>query len=184
MDWLRAVFAIVFTLGLFITSLLAHELGHTVAIWGMMGWDKVKTISAGSVSFFRYGKFRLGILPTWGYVLYAEDEATPEMRRIIAVAGPMASLVLAGVFSLLHIVIQAKGWSEAMYAMALANYAICGFNLIPIPPLDGWKVVETYLPSLGILLTKESRAKLYQWGTIIVVVGSCLYVAIAGPYHG
>lgn len=71
-----------------------------------------------------------------------------------------------------------------MYAMALANYAICGFNLIPIPPLDGWKVVETYLPGLGILLTKESRAKLYQWGTIIVVVGSCLYVAIVGPYHG
>jgi len=184
MDLLRYSSAIVFAIELFLLSLLIHELGHAAAIRITMGRNKIQEIRVGSWTIVRKGLFKIGVLPTWGYVMFAEDQATPEIRRIIAVAGPVASALAAALFELLSILEKSPHWAMVMHTMALANLAICGFNLIPVPPLDGWKVIETYLPTFGIHLSKRQRATMYQWGSVIVIVGSCLAVVFFGPYHG
>ncbi|MFN4262243.1 MAG: site-2 protease family protein [Thioalkalivibrionaceae bacterium] len=71
---------------------------------------------------------------------------------LVAAAGPGANLVMALLWGLLiHLGLLLDGpYSEAMVAMGLAGIAInillMVLNLLPIPPLDGGRVVSSLLP--------------------------------------
>jgi Zn-dependent protease len=70
----------------------------------------------------------------------------------VALAGPAANFVVAAAFAVLFRVLQAAGLLEASFpreVLALTvyfNVALGLFNLIPIPPLDGYNVVLPLLP--------------------------------------
>jgi Zn-dependent protease len=140
------IFAVLMTLALFVGSLLAHELGHALAVRVLAGPGAVEEISAGSPIVFRCGLLHLGILPTWGYVRFDLSRVSPADRRLVAVAGPLASVGLAAAFGMTAAMLPLDaGWRQAFLAMAQANLAMAGFNLLPIPPLDGWTILETWL---------------------------------------
>ena len=64
---------------------------------------------------------------------------------------PLTSAVLAGSLS-----IEVFGWIyTALYSYIAVNLVLCFFNLIPIPPLDGSKVVLYFLSG-------EARASYYR----------------------
>lgn len=79
---------------------------------------------------------------------------------LVALAGPAANLVVAFAFALLFWGLeslpvdwstpQAAFWGRPLAGIALAgvsiNVALAVFNLLPIPPLDGSKVVAWLLP--------------------------------------
>lgn len=66
----------------------------------------------------------------------------------VAVAGPLANLITALFFGL--ILRFAPGLNIVMvsflYAIVYTNLALMIFNLLPIPPLDGAKVIAPFLP--------------------------------------
>ncbi|AMA72129.1 MULTISPECIES: M50 family metallopeptidase [Aneurinibacillus] len=106
---------------------LLHELGHvTAARW--YGW-RVK---------------RIELLP-FGGVLEIEEwgNTMPGAEFVVALAGPLVNALLI-VFGLA--MMQLEIWSSVWTAFFVySNLLIGGFNLLPIWPLDGGRVMQTAL---------------------------------------
>lgn len=70
--------------------------------------------------------------------------------RMVAVAGVLTNFALAIVFGLLIRFFGATLSSAAvfiLYLIVLTNLSLGIFNLVPIPPLDGSKILFSFLPS-------------------------------------
>jgi Zn-dependent protease len=69
---------------------------------------------------------------------------------------------------------------EAMaYVSISLNYALAVFNMIPLPPLDGSKVVESFLP-LHLARKYESVAQ-YSFFILMALLLSGAFSLLAGP---
>lgn len=65
---------------------------------------------------------------------------------MVGVAGPMANLLLAASFALVLRFIPGSGIAPFLAIIIYANVLLMVFNLVPIPPLDGSKVLFALLP--------------------------------------
>ncbi len=70
---------------------------------------------------------------------------------IVAVAGPASNLIMAIIFGLIirfssYMEITNMVFLEAAQLVVLINLVLMVFNLIPIPPLDGSKILFTLIP--------------------------------------
>lgn len=115
---------------LFFTSVLAHELAHSLV-------GRANGIPVKSITLFIFGG-----------VAHMTREVTRHGAELkMAVAGPLSSLILAGLFFLLHWLFG--GMSEPVVAVAFwlaqVNALLAGFNLIPGFPLDGGRVFRSLL---------------------------------------
>ncbi len=69
-------------------------------------------------------------------------------EAIVAFAGPASNLVIALVFSLvLRLGLVSELAAGLVFIVVVVNVMLFFFNLIPIPPLDGSKVIEPFIPS-------------------------------------
>jgi len=69
-------------------------------------------------------------------------------EAMVAVAGPLTNIVIAGVFSLLlrADIVASPFFVQVAILAIFANIALAIINLIPIPPLDGSKIIRAILP--------------------------------------
>jgi Zn-dependent protease len=70
----------------------------------------------------------------------------------VALAGPLANLLMAFLWMLSYFVLQSVGINEVFFLeMAEAgvkiNLILFAFNLFPLPPLDGGRIVTSILPN-------------------------------------
>jgi len=65
---------------------------------------------------------------------------------LVGLAGPMANLLVAIVFGLLVRFLPSGSFSELLSIIVYANILLMVFNLIPIPLLDGSKILYAILP--------------------------------------
>ncbi len=125
-DWPAAEYWIVgaVTAILFFTSVLLHELGHSIVALRYK-------IPVRSITLFIFG----------GIAQIASEPPSAVAEFWIAIAGPLASFLLAGFFALLKLI--AGGWAPAFALaqyLAYINGTLGLFNLIPGFPLDGGRV--------------------------------------------
>ena len=75
-------------------------------------------------------------------------------EAIVAAAGPIMNFVLAFVFAIIYYIISAimgsyafatTIWSAVLYSIIMINIGLGVFNLIPLPPLDGSKILMHFL---------------------------------------
>lgn len=66
---------------------------------------------------------------------------------MVALAGPAANFLLAFVFAILVRLLPVSNFSEILAIIVYANVLLMIFNLVPIPPLDGSKVLYAVLPN-------------------------------------
>ena len=95
----------------------------------------------------------------------------PKMDSVwVALAGPGSNFIQALIWMAIWIILQGAQINEPFFtAMAQAgvlwNIGLLVFNLLPIPPFDGGRVLS------GLLPTRQSLAldKLERWGFFIVL---------------
>lgn len=93
---------------------------------------------------------------------------------IVALAGPVSNLLLAGLFALLFRLTLSFASRDALltdvllFAFSVAvqlNIFLALFNLIPIPPLDGSRLLTALLPDQGQMWMDQ----LERYGFIILI---------------
>jgi Zn-dependent protease len=101
---------------------------------------------------------------------------------LVAAAGPVSNILVAliGVIWLIHGADLGRPGDQVLQMVIAINVALAAFNLIPIPPLDGFGFVTNLLP-------RELAAPLLplaQYGPIIllalVFLGPALHVDLLG----
>jgi Zn-dependent protease len=85
---------------------------------------------------------------------------------LVAIAGPLTNIALAFIFSRLYIWPALSGFSHICAWGVMLNLVLAVFNMVPIPPLDGSRVVTSFLPTP--LAYYYSR--LEPFGIIIVII--------------
>lgn len=69
-------------------------------------------------------------------------------EAMVAGAGPLSNLVIALIFgALIHSGVLAPELSAALFLVVAVNTMLCLFNMMPVPPLDGSKVLSAFLPA-------------------------------------
>lgn len=131
---------------IFFGSIVAHELAHSVV-------SIATGVPVVGITLFIFGG-----------VAQIEREATrPRNEFLVAVAGPLASLVIGVLFYALSLVTHSL--SEALSAMSywlgISNLALAAFNLLPGFPLDGGRALRAIIWSLnGSFLTATRIASI------------------------
>lgn len=95
----------------------------------------------------------------------------------VALAGPLANVTMAFVVgALLRSPVLPSGplVAEALSTLVWINVILAIFNLIPIPPLDGSRILESLLVGRQAL----TYARLQPYGTVLLLV--LLYTGVVG----
>ncbi len=155
-------------LGLFV-SVVIHELGHAVTA--------------------RIFKVKTKDITLWFLGGVAQLEDMPRKRgaeAIIAIAGPITSLLLAGCFELLRQGLA--GGAAPLFVLsylAITNVVLAVFNLLPALPLDGGRVLRSLL-ALRLPYLRATRISANISRLLAVILGifgllsfNLLLVAIA-----
>ncbi|MEJ2354934.1 MAG: site-2 protease family protein, partial [candidate division WOR-3 bacterium] len=118
-------------LGLFL-SIILHELSHSLVA-------RKFDLPIKGITLFIFG----------GIAQMEEEPESPKAEFFMAIAGPLMSIFLGGVFYLLYIQGQKIGFSEPVNGifgyLRLLNFVLAGFNLLPAFPLDGGRVFRSIL---------------------------------------
>ena len=89
----------------------------------------------------------------------------------VAIAGPASNILLAVLFSLFLRLGVFSGWANPAFVQITAvvvfiNILLAIFNLMPIPPLDGSKILFAFFPNKFF----ELRGFFERYGLILVIV--------------
>lgn len=111
---------------LLFSSVLAHELGHSfVAL--------KQGINVNSITLFIFG----------GLASLEEDSKSPWEAFLVAIAGPVVSVILFGLFTVVEVSLPlSQPLSAVVGLLATVNLILALFNMIPGLPLDGGNVLK------------------------------------------
>ena len=85
----------------------------------------------------------------------------------VSLAGPLGNLILALMFGLLmRFFPLSETFQLFLFYIVYINLLLMVFNLIPIPPLDGSKILATFLPPRA----QEKLYSLERYGLILVLL--------------
>lgn len=161
-------------------SVVIHEVAHGyAALWlgdttayyaGRLTLNPIKHLDL-------FGSIILPLLLSFSGVMFGWAKPVPynpynlKNRRwgelAVAVAGPLSNIALAIIFGLF---IRFFDMSSAMMLVAAlivqVNIVLAVFNMVPIPPLDGSKVLFALFPQQALLW----REQLERWGMLLVII--------------
>lgn len=113
---------------------------------------------------------------------YNRDITVEKADAIVSIAGPAANLVLAIIFGIIYCLIfkfmdVTKITETIRIIMTMIQYVItiniglCIFNLIPLPPLDGSKVIKPFLPYNGKRWFEDNERIFYIIFIVLWITG-------------
>lgn len=130
---------------LLFSSVVAHELGHS--FMAMSQGIEVK-----SITLFLFG----------GLASLEKESETPLQAFLVAIAGPLVSLLLFGLFTIILITLPLSAPLQAIISLlASINLVLALFNMIPGLPLDGGNVLKALVwkitgnPQKGVIFASR-----------------------------
>jgi len=118
--------------------LTLNPLAH-IDIWGTILMPILLSVLSGGRFLFAYAK----PVPFNPYNLRNQKHGS----GLVALAGPLANLIIALIFGLIIRFSAFNEFTSLLGIIVYANILLAIFNLLPIPPLDGSKVLFAFLPS-------------------------------------
>jgi Zn-dependent protease/CBS domain-containing protein len=156
----------------FFGSLLAHELAHAVVA-------RRNDVAVEAITLWLFG----------GVAKLEGEPATPGADFRVAAIGPAVSMVLAVLFALLGLVLDAAGAPELVVGVALwlglINAVLAVFNLVPAAPLDGGRILRALLwwrtgDRIRAAISAAHAGRVFGWFLIAVGVGTAVLGAGIG----
>ena len=155
---------------------VAHRMGDQTAKWqGRLSLNPLRHLDPiGTLMLFLFG---FG----WAKPVPVNFENLRDPRRgfiFVSAAGVVANLILAfAAFLLDHLLSPSPSGvlAPVLYYMAQINIMLAAFNLIPIPPLDGSKILMGFAPET----LRVALLRLEPYGFFIIV--GLLYLGALDP---
>lgn len=109
-------------------------------------------------------------------------------EAIVAAAGPASNIVIAIIFAVLVRMADVLSLSATFVQLAtmviVLNIFLALFNLLPVPPLDGSKILPRFLPFGFRMQYDKFRMTLEQnVGLAFLLVIGVFYFFLAGPLY-
>ncbi|MDZ7611472.1 MAG: site-2 protease family protein [Candidatus Moranbacteria bacterium] len=176
---------IIIAIGVLIFSVIIHEVAHGLsAFWqgdptakyaGRLTLNPVKHLDpVGSIILpLLLVVTQAGIIIGWAKPVPYNPYNLRDQKygpALVSVAGPLSNLIFAlvcGIFFNLFLKLGIGGdlvFSVFSYAIYI-NLLLMVFNLLPIPPLDGSKLLFTFLP-----ISEHTKQVMEQYGFIFILV--------------
>lgn len=112
----------------------------------------------------------------WGKPVPIDPYNFKNPRRdeiFVSLAGPTSNFILGSIIGLIYLT---TGYTNyILYLIAIINFSLGVFNLIPIPPLDGSKI---FLNLMSIEKSYEWQKAFDRYGFFIVA--ACLFLPVGG----
>lgn len=176
-------------------SIILHEISHAVvAKW--LGDDTAKRQGRLSLNPFKHiDIFGTVILPLltyftlgfiWGYAkpvpINPYNFKNPKQDMgLSAAAGPLSNILIGTVFALLfHLSTGSYIVSQICWNVIYLNFLLAFFNLIPVPPLDGSKVLGMFMTDEAYLKWTYQERKGMMILFIIIVASNIMGLNIIG----
>jgi len=116
----------------FLASLLAHELAHSVVATR-------RGVKVEGITLWLFG----------GVSRFSSDTASPGAQALITFVGPLTSLVLGAVFYLAAVAVGGGAhpglFSATLSWLGYINISLGVFNLVPAFPLDGGRLLQSLI---------------------------------------
>ncbi len=168
-----------------ILSVCVHEFAHALVAY--LGGDK-SVVAKGYLHFNIFAYIHpvtsillpalflfMGGVPLPGGAVYIDDRALrgPAWRSAVSAAGPAANfilfLILAAIVHPATGIVDSTSFVQPPWVMLLCTLTVLQvfavlFNLLPIPPLDGFGIIEPYLPR-----EIRERARSFGWMGLVLL---------------
>ncbi|MDO8510758.1 MAG: site-2 protease family protein [Nanoarchaeota archaeon] len=134
--WIMGIISVI----LLFVSVLLHELSHSLVA-------KAKKVKVESITLFFFG----------GVASIDDEDLKPSTEFFMAIAGPLFSLLLFGVFYLIYFLNGDLFWTAITFYLYQLNLILALFNLVPGYPLDGGRAFRALLNAYYKDLKKATR---------------------------
>lgn len=151
---------------LFFTCVVLHELGH-------------------SLTARRYGVQvpRILLMPIGGMAEFDRIPRRPRAELLITIAGPAVNFVVAAallpaVWTDLwsEIAVPAYGHQQLLIELAAANVVMGTFNLLPVFPMDGGRILR------ALLATRIDYLRATYWAALVGKILAAVFALVAAFY--
>ncbi len=185
----------IFSIAILIMSVVIHEFAHGIAaLWqgdptaklsGRLTLNPIKHIDpVGSIAV----PLICAILP--GSIIFGWAKPVPfnpyNLRNrkwgeaIVAGAGPLSNILIALILSLIirfFVPVLSQPVAELFILAILTNLVLAIFNLVPLPPLDGSKILYSLFPA------KMSKfiAIFERYGLMLTIIFIFAFVQVLDP---
>lgn len=153
-----------------VISVALHEFGHAfmadrlgddtprrqgrVTLNPLAHADLIGTIALPLMGGFVGGGFGWGKPVQWQPHRVSRRISMSTAKILVSIAGPAMNLVLGTVIALVLTILMAQhvvdgahgGVGQILARASITNYVLFFFNLLPVPPLDGGHVAQSFLP--------------------------------------
>ncbi|MFA5452836.1 MAG: site-2 protease family protein [Candidatus Methanomethylophilaceae archaeon] len=146
------------------SSFIMHEFGHKFVAQRYGAWAEYRMFPGGLVMCIIFSL--LGFLFAAPGAVYINGRISKEMNGKISAAGPMVNLILGSVSFL--ICYSTTGIVSGVFGLfTYLNAFLALFNMIPVMPLDGSKIVRWNIP-IYIGMAAVGALLVYLYFTVLI----------------
>jgi Zn-dependent protease len=147
-----------------LAGFLLHELGHKFVAQRYGAWAEFRMFPMGLLLAVMMSFF--GFLFAAPGAVYIAGRVTKKQNGLISLAGPIVNLAIGGIFLTAWLFFPFGATGMVLNLIAVMSLFLCGFNLIPMPPLDGYKIATWNIPVYVAMVAGTGVSLMLGWGMI------------------
>ena len=158
----------------FLLSLLAHELAHSIAA-------ERRGVRVEGITLWLFG----------GVSQFSSETSSPGASALITFVGPLTSLVLGALFTAVAAALSGVAHTGLLQAtlswLGYINFLLGLFNLLPAFPLDGGRILQALLwlrTGDRLRATRIAARVGMVFAFLMIAYGLASFVAFGNPFGG